>query len=204
MSVRPVLWVSARICSNSSGGGIVETSDLIAPIAKAGGAVRLIGVGLVILGALAVMSPQISGMTVSVIVGVVLIIGGVLRTGFAWIATGWGPLFLRVAVGILTIIAGGYMIARPDVGSQALAIVLVIYLFADGITSLIFALRLPPAAGGAWMLLGAVVSILIGILMWTQWPASGELAIGILIGIKLILDGVTLIGVGSVAKAAVT
>ena len=94
------------------------------------------------------------------------------------------------------------MIMQPDVGSQALAMVLVFYLFADGITSLIFAVRLPPAAGGAWMMLGAIASLVIGVLMWMQWPAAGELAVGILIGIKLILDGVTLIGVGSIAKAA--
>jgi uncharacterized membrane protein HdeD (DUF308 family) len=94
------------------------------------------------------------------------------------------------------------MIMQPDVGAQVLAMVLVFYLVADGITSLIFALRLPPATGGAWMMLGAVASLVIGILMYMQWPASGELAVGILIGIKLILDGSTLIGVGSVAKAA--
>ena len=94
------------------------------------------------------------------------------------------------------------MIANPEVGAQALAVVLVFYLFADGITTLIIATRLPPAAGGVWMMIGAIASLLIGVLMWTQWPASGELAVGVLIGIKLILDGVTLIGVGSAAKAA--
>ena len=180
----------------------MDTSNLIKAIAKVGGLIRLLGVGLVILGALAVWAPQVTGMTVSVIVGVVLILGGILRTSFAWIAAGWGSLFLRAAVGILTIIAGGYMIMQPDLGSRALAIVLVFYLFADGITSLIFAARFPPAAGGAWLLLGAVASLVIGVLMYMQWPASGELAVGILIGIKLILDGSTLIGVGSVAKAA--
>ncbi len=180
----------------------MDASDLLKPIAKVGGLIRLHGVGLVILGALAVWAPQMTGMTVSVIVGVVLIIGGIVRTTFAWIATGWGSLFLRAAVGILTIIAGVYMIMEPNVGLQVLAIVLIFYLFADGITSLIFAVRLPPATGGAWMMLGAIASLVIGILMWMQWPASGELAVGILIGIKLILDGVTLIGVGSIAKAA--
>jgi uncharacterized membrane protein HdeD (DUF308 family) len=180
----------------------VDTSDLMKPIAKIGGLIRLHGVGLVILGALAVWAPEMTGMTVSVIVGVVLILGGVLRTTFAWMATGWGSLFLRAAVGILTVIAGGYMIMQPDVGAQVLAIVLVFYLFADGITSLIFAVRLPPAAGGVWMMLGAIASLVIGVLMWMQWPVAGELAVGVLIGIKLILDGVTLIGVGSIAKAA--
>ena len=51
------------------------------------------------------------------------------------------------------------------------------------------------------MLFGAVVSLLAGVLMWMQWPASGDLAIGILIGIKLIIDGVEFIGVGTAAKA---
>lgn len=180
----------------------MESDNLLGPIAKFGVKIRWLGIGLLVLGALAVYAPQTAGMTVSVIVGIILIIGGIFRTVFAWLAPGWGSLFLRAAVGILTIIAGGYMIGQPDVGSQALAIVLVFYLFADGITSLIFALRLPPATGGAWVMLGAIASLVIGVLMWMQWPASGDLAIGILIGIKLILDGIVLIGVGFAAKAA--
>jgi uncharacterized membrane protein HdeD (DUF308 family) len=179
----------------------MDTADVLRPIAKIGGLVRLFGIGLIILGALSVWAPEVTGMTVSVIVGVVLILGGILRTAFAWLSPGWGSLFMKMLVGILTIIAGGYMIARPEAGSQALAVVLVFYLFIDGITTLIIATRLPPAAGGAWMMIGAIASLLIAVLMWMQWPASGELAVGVLIGIKLILDGVTLIGVGSAAKA---
>jgi uncharacterized membrane protein HdeD (DUF308 family) len=91
---------------------------------------------------------------------------------------------------------------QPEVGSKALAIVLMIYLFADGLTSLIVALKIPPVAGGGWLLLGSLASIAVGILMWTQWPASGELAVGLLIGIKLMLDGVSMIGIGSAAVAA--
>jgi uncharacterized membrane protein HdeD (DUF308 family) len=93
------------------------------------------------------------------------------------------------------------MITNPADGSQVLAIVLVAYLFADGIASFLFAIKLPPAAGGAWVMMGAVASLIIGILMWRQWPVSGELAIGVLVGIKLILDGVELIGVGATAKS---
>lgn len=179
----------------------MENEELLRPIAKVGGLVRMLGIGLLILGGLSIYSPQVGGMTVSVIVGVLLIIGGLMRTAFAWLSPGWGSLFLKMLVGILTIVAGGYMIANPDSGAQALAMVLVFYLFADGITTLLIAIRLPPVAGGAWMLLGAIASLLIGVLMWMKWPVSGELAIGVLIGIKLILDGVELVGVGSAAKA---
>jgi uncharacterized membrane protein HdeD (DUF308 family) len=178
----------------------METQDILRPIAKIGGRVQVIGIIVLILGVLSVLRPSISGMTVSVLIGIMLILSGIARTVFAWISTGWGSMFLKMLVGILTIIAGGYMVFNPGVGTQALAIVLTIYLFADGLTTLIFALRIPPAAGGAWMLFGAAASLLAGVFMYMQWPASGELAIGILIGIKLIIDGVELIGVGTAAK----
>ena len=179
----------------------MDADVVLKPIAKIGGMVRSLGIGLVILGALAIWAPQISGMTVSVVVGVLMILGGIARTAFAWMSLGWGSLFLRAAAGVLMILAGGYMIMNPAEGSQVLAIVLVVYLFADGISSFLFAIKLPPAAGGAWVMLGAVASLIVGVLLWRQWPVSGELAIGVLIGIKLILDGVELIGVGASAKA---
>lgn len=179
----------------------MEPQEVLQPIAKVGSRVRIIGIIILILGVLSVIRPNISGMTVSVLIGVLLILSGIARTGFAWVSMGWGDMFLKSLVGILTILAGGYMVFNPDVGSKALAIVLTIYLFADGLTTLIFALRIPPAAGGAWMLFGAAASLLAGVFMYMQWPATGELAIGILIGIKLIIDGIELIGVGTAAAA---
>ena len=125
---------------------------------------------------------------------------GILRTMFAWLSPGWGSLFGKALVGVITILAGIYMIVNPDVGSRALAIVLTFYLFLDGITTLVFASRIPPATGGVWMMFGAAISILAGVLMYMQWPASGDLAIGILIGVKLLIDGIVLIGIGSAAK----
>ncbi len=50
----------------------MDVDDVLKPIAKLGGKVRLYGIGLVILGALAIYAPQISGMTVSVVVGVLI------------------------------------------------------------------------------------------------------------------------------------
>lgn len=179
----------------------MNTDKLTDAVARAGGKIRLIGIGLIILGALAIYSPQISGMTISVIVGVLLVLSGIARTTFAWLAIGWGPAVLRFAMGVITIIAGVYMIAQPGVGSHVLAIVLMIYLFADGIMTILVVTRVPPAGGGIWLLVSGLASLVIGVLMWLKWPVSGELAIGILIGVKLLLDGIGLIGVGIAAAA---
>ncbi len=179
----------------------MKMNEGLAKMGRIGAKVRNLGIVLVFLGALSIWAPQVSGKTLAVIIGVLLILGGVGRTMFSWIAPSWGSALLRAAVGVLTVVAGVYMLMQPEVGSKALAIVLMFYLFADGITSLIMALRMPPVVSGGWMLLGSLASIALGVLMWMQWPASGELAVGVLIGIKLMLDGISLIGLGVAAKA---
>ncbi len=179
----------------------MQEQDILESLKGAGSNLQLMGAGLIVLGILSIWSPDIGGMAISVLVGIVLFFGGVLRTVFAWLSPGWGSLFGKALVGIITVLVGLYMIFNPGVGSKALAAVLTFYLFVDGITTLVFALRIPPAAGGAWMMFGGVVSILAGVLMYMQWPASGELAIGILIGVKLLIDGIVLVGLGSAAKS---
>ena len=178
-----------------------QEQNMLRSLRGAGGNLQLMGAGLIVLGLLSIWSPDVGGMAISVLVGIVLLLGGVLRTAFAWLSPGWGSLFGKALVGIITLLAGLYMIFNPDVGSKALAVVLTFYLFVDGITTLVFAIRLPPAAGGAWMMFGAAISILAGVLMYMQWPASGELAVGILIGVKLLIDGIVLVGLGSAAKS---
>jgi uncharacterized membrane protein HdeD (DUF308 family) len=181
----------------------MDISKGMAKAGEMGVKVRYLGIFLVVLGGLSIWAPQVTGKTLAVVIGILLILGGIGRTIFSWIAPSWGSAILRAAVGVLTVVAGIYILMQPSVGSKALAIVLMIYLFADGITSLLVALRFPPAVGGGWMLLGAIASIAVGVLMWMQWPASGELAVGVLIGIKLVLDGLSLMGLEWVARTAV-
>lgn len=173
-------------------------------VGAVGTKVRNLGIFVAILGALAIWAPQLTGKTLAIVVGILLILGGIGRTLFSWVAPSWGNAILRAAVGVLTVIAGVYMMMQPDVGSRALAMVLMVYLFVDGITSLIVALKMPPVVSGAWMIMGSLVSIGLGVLMWMQWPASGELAIGLLIGVKLLLDGIAMIALGVATKSATT
>jgi uncharacterized membrane protein HdeD (DUF308 family) len=92
------------------------------------------------------------------------------------------------------------MVAQPATGLQALTIVVIIYLIADGISEIIFALRVPPATGGTLIMLSGAVTLLLGVLLWLGWPWSGEKAIGLMIGLKLLLDGVALVGIGMTAR----
>jgi uncharacterized membrane protein HdeD (DUF308 family) len=163
--------------------------------------ITYLGVGLIVLGILSIVLPRASGMTIGVLVGILLLLSGILRTTFAWIATSWGSAFLRFVLGVLAIAAGGFMIFQPETGLDAITIVVMVFLIADGLTQILISLRLPPGAGGIWVMVGGALSLLLGVLIWREWPVSGENAVGILVGVKLIMDGVAMIAVAGAIRA---
>ena len=64
----------------------------------------------------------------------------------------------------------------------------------------IAAFRAKPDRGWGWLLFSGVVSLILGILIWRQWPMSGLWAIGILLGIRILMAGFGMIFVGSATR----
>ena len=163
--------------------------------------ITYLGIGLILLGVLSLLLPNASGMTIGVVVGMLVLFAGVLRMTFAWVATSWGSALLRFLLGALAVVAGGVMIFQPETGLQVITAVAMVFFIADGLTQILASLRLPPGAGGIWVMASGAVSLLLGVLIWRQWPVSGEIAVGILVGVKLIIDGVTMISAGQAIRA---
>jgi len=46
------------------------------------------------------------------------------------------------------------------------------------------------------MLLNGIVALVLGLMIWLQWPSSSIWAIGTLVGVNLLLTGVTRLMVG--------
>ena len=90
---------------------------------------------------------------------------------------------------------------RAPVRVRLLTVFIAAYLFADGIAEVVGALRLRREAGRTWLLFGGVVSVLLGAMIWRQFPLSGAWAIGVVLGIKLLLIGAIMIAGGSAARA---
>ena len=161
----------------------------------------ILGVLTVILGVLAMMSPMMAGMAVSMMVGFLLILAGITRTIFAFKAQSWGKGILAFVLGLLTLLVGLAMVFRPVLGLTSLTLVLAAYFFIDGIFEIFEAFDLKPLKGWGWMLFGGIVSVLLGFMIWGQWPVSGAWAIGILVGIKLIFAGWAMVGIGAAGRS---
>jgi len=94
------------------------------------------------------------------------------------------------------------VISHPLFGMATLALILAGYFVVDGIAEIAFSFQLKPRTGWGWMLLGGMVSLLLGLSLWRQWPISGLWAIGILVGVKLIVAGWAMIALRAALESA--
>lgn len=160
-----------------------------------------VGVILLIVGVLAVGSPFVAGISVTVAVGAMLIIGGVSQLVFAIKAGSLGKGLLSFILGILTVVVGVLMISRPDVGLVSLTLFLAAYFLIGGIFEIMWSFQIRPVQGWGWTLFGGLVSLLLGLMIWGQYPLSGAWAVGTLVGVRLIFSGWTLIMLGTAARS---
>ena len=137
----------------------------------------------------------------AIVVGALLLVGGIAQLVFAFQAGSFGEGLLTFILGALTVVAGAIVIAQPGVGLATLTLFLAAYFIIEGIFEAIWAFQIKPVSGWGWSLFSGIVSLLLGIMIWSQFPLSGAWAVGVLVGIKLIFSGWTLIILGGAARS---
>ena len=168
--------------------------------ATGGRNVKLFGIITIILGILAIASPLAVGLSVALLVGLFVVVGGLVRMIWAFQAGSLGKGLLTFAIGGLTLLCGVALATHPLFTSGVLTIILAVYFVLDGVFEIAAAFRVRPTSGWGWLLVCGVISFLLGLMIWQQFPLSGAWAIGILLGIKLLFVGMTMIGVGSMVR----
>ncbi len=173
----------------------------IANALKAGSRAGVVwGIIVLILGILAMMTPLVSGIAVTVMVAILLLAAGLAQTVYAFksetILSGAGTFLF----GGLAVLCGLAMLFFPGKGLAAITLFLAYYFIADGIISLINGIRFRPFQGWGGMVFSGIVSLLLGWMIWSKWPISGIWAVGILVGVRLVFTGWTMIILGAVTE----
>ena len=161
----------------------------------------LLGIIMMLLGLMAIFSPLVVGVSVIMLIGILVVIAGFARMIWALKAESLGKGIFTMLIGGLTLVCGIAMLANPVFGSGVLTIILAAYFVVDGVMEIVVALRARPVSGWGVVLFSGIISLILGILIWRQFPLSGAWAIGVLIGIKLFIAGFIMITVGSTARA---
>jgi len=176
--------------------------EMLSSIKRNAGLGIALGVVIAIAGVLAIISPFVAGLSVTIAVGVLLIVSGVSRLFLAFKMGSFGQGLLMFLLGVVAVIAGGYLIARPGMGLATLTLFLAAYFLVDGVFEIIWAFRLRPIKGWGWQLFSGIATLILGVMIWRQFPESALWAVGLLVGIHMIFSGSSITSVCGATRSA--
>jgi uncharacterized membrane protein HdeD (DUF308 family) len=160
------------------------------------------GVLIAVIGVLAILSPLVSGIALSILLGALLVVGGVIHVAHAFSAGGWGGALWQVVLAIVYVLAGIALLANPVLGLTTLTILLIAYFLIEGAVEVVMGFRMRPERRWAWVVVSGVVSVLLAVFLWLGFPSTALWAVGFIVGISLLSTGISLIAVAMVERQA--
>jgi uncharacterized membrane protein HdeD (DUF308 family) len=149
------------------------------------------GVLLIVFGMLAVGSPFLAAVAVNAVVAWLIVLAGVVHLTLAFSAHGAGSMIWKLLVGLAYLFFGGYVILHPVLAVASLTLILASLFLIEGVLNIVLFFKMRPMQGSSWVLLDGIITLLLGLMIYAQWPSSSAWAIGTLVGISMIISGIT-------------
>jgi uncharacterized membrane protein HdeD (DUF308 family) len=153
------------------------------------------GIILILLGLAAVVEPLVATFALSIFIGWLLIISGIVGLFSTFKMRPAPGFWWSLISAILAIVVGGLLIWHPIAGVFSLTLALIIFFIIEGIASIMFALeyrRNLPARWG-WMVVSGIVDLILAAIILLGLPGSALWALGLLLGINMVFGGATLV-----------
>jgi uncharacterized membrane protein HdeD (DUF308 family) len=155
------------------------------------------GVLTAALGVFLIAYPLATATITTVLLGWVLIFVGIAAFVFALHSQTVGNFFLKILLGVLYGVTGFALAFFPFEGVEALTGLLGTLLLVQAGLLTATALQVKPVDGWGWFLADAAASLFIGILILAKWPSSSAWAIGTLVGVAVLMGGISRIMIAS-------
>jgi len=167
---------------------------------KPGWAVGL-GILMIVLGIVAIAAPVLTSLAVNLVLGWLFIFGGIFQGIYTFRHhQRGGSLVLSLVLALIALIVGILLVANPLAGVLSLTLLVGIYFFVDGIFRVFLAFQLKPQPRWGWVLINGILAIVLGILIWSQWPFNASWLLGLLVGIGLLMNGFATVIYGATAS----
>jgi len=161
----------------------------------------LMGIVLIVFGVLAIGTPAVAGAAVVYVIGAVLLVAGIVQIVSGLKVEGFTHKLPPIILGILAALCGIGVLGHTLLSLTFLALLMAIFFVVEGVWKIIASFSYRPASGWVFMLFSGVIGLLLGLMIWQQWPLSGLWAVGILVGVDLIVTGVSMIAVASTIRS---
>jgi uncharacterized membrane protein HdeD (DUF308 family) len=144
---------------------------------------------LIIFGLLAITLPTLTSIGVVKVLGWLLVFDGFAQLVHAFLSEGVGRTAWKILVAFLYLAGGAYLLANSFLGVAGLTLALAIFFFAEGVMDLTAYFVTRRNDRSPLLLLHGIVSMILGLIIWRQWPSSSSWAIGTIVGISMFITG---------------
>jgi uncharacterized membrane protein HdeD (DUF308 family) len=160
------------------------------------------GIVLAVLGLAAMIVPPLASLAVTIFLGWMFLISGIAGLVVTFWARQMPGFWWSLISAALAVLAGLVLLARPMQGVLTLTIVVGAYFLAEGVATIMYALEHRRELSGrwSWLLVAGLMDLLISFLIIAGLPGSAEWAIGLLVGINLVIGGASLVGMALAAR----
>jgi uncharacterized membrane protein HdeD (DUF308 family) len=158
-------------------------------------------IAFIVLGVFAILEPAVASVGVALLIGWLFVFGGIAHLIAAFRGGGAKQVIWQVLIGVVYVIGGVYLLANPLMAVGTLTLLLASVLFVAGVLEIAAYFQIASASG--WLLANGIVTLVLGGLIWFQWPSSSVWAIGLLVGVNLLLTGFTRLMLGGAGRRLV-
>jgi uncharacterized membrane protein HdeD (DUF308 family) len=148
----------------------------------------VLGISMVVLGTIALFITPAATIGTVLVLGWLLVVSGVVETIQSFRMRKWGGIFLHLIGGVLGVLVGLLIVTHPVAGALAWTLLFAAFFTIIGIFRLVAAIRLKFPNWG-WAAFDGAVTLLLGVLLWIDWPGSGLWFLGFAVGVSLLLRG---------------
>jgi uncharacterized membrane protein HdeD (DUF308 family) len=149
------------------------------------------GVLLIVFGMMAIGEPFLAAIAVATFIAWLLIFVGVVHAVLAFHSHSGTSLGWKLLIGLAYIFIGGYLLFRPLLGVATLTLMLAFLFLVEGVLDFMLWWKSRAQDGALWILVDSIITLVLGGMIYVHWPSSSAWAIGTLVGISMIISGVT-------------
>jgi uncharacterized membrane protein HdeD (DUF308 family) len=151
----------------------------------------LLSIFLIISGIIAILMPNISTIVAETWIAVILAVSGITKLIYAFQSREDGGFIWKLLLSILYIATGVYLFVFPLSGVLTLTLLFGSFLLTEGVFELILAYQLRSQKNWGWLLTNAIVTLVLGGIIWAQWPSDAPWLIGTLLGVSILSTGIS-------------
>ncbi|PKG82346.1 hypothetical protein CXF85_12705 [Colwellia sp. 75C3] len=155
---------------------------------------KVIGMVMITIGVLSILLPNFIGMAFNTFVGGIFLLASLALALNAWHnkkqhMSLWFKPFVLAALALI-------IFMHPAIILGVLGLLIAIYFLISGFSSMVLSFELQSSAK-VFSLLNGFITLVLGVVVLTNWPFSSAWIIGLIIGVTFIFDGIALLSIAN-------